>query len=159
MDGFLTEPLILSGRQSVEFINSLCSPERDYLRRRDEIFNKMDAEISIQRRGQDMEVDIPDLDLSFIDNESEISSGIKLSMEVSVVMNVGCMESGHFRKADRSCLKTINSDVFTDFGSGAKRELFIDSETGRDMPSAAVKDKTRGDMLEAYRTDQIADAA
>lgn len=159
MNGFLTKPVVLSGRQSVEFINSLRNPGKEYLNKRNEIFDRMDAGISIERKGRDLEVEIPNLDLSFIDEESEASSGIELSIEVSVVLDAGCMDCSHFHKIDESCLKVINSNSFFDFEDGGKRESFIYNETGRDMPVVSVKDKRSDCMAEAYKTEQIADAA
>lgn len=67
MDGFLTEPIVLSGRQSTEFMKSLRRPSREYLEKLSDVFTKMDREISIRREERDFEVEILGLDLSFID--------------------------------------------------------------------------------------------
>ena len=71
MNGFLTEPVILSGNQSVKFLDSLRRPDREYLDRLHGIFRKMDEDISIRRMGMDMELEIAGLDLSFLDKIDE----------------------------------------------------------------------------------------
>lgn len=161
MDGFLTEPIVLSGSQSVEFINFLRNPGSEYLNRRNEIFDEMDANISIQRKGRDMEVDIPDLDLSFIDEKSQACSGIELHMEVSVVVNSDSADLGHFYKIDEECSKIVNSDsgVLMKIGADIKRKTLEYNDIGRDTPGASVKDKKDQSMIDAYKTEQLADAA
>ena len=71
MGGFFTEPIVISGRQSIEFIDSLINPDEDYIHNRDIFFDEMDHSISIQKNGMDLEVDIPGLDLSFLDDTEE----------------------------------------------------------------------------------------
>lgn len=72
LNSFRTEPIVLSGEQFMKLANSLRRPNKEYMDRRDAIFTKMDKEISIKRNGTDIEVEIPNLDLSFI-NKSRIS--------------------------------------------------------------------------------------
>lgn len=67
MSRFFTEPIIISRQQSAEFLDSLANPNRDYIHYRDALFAEMDNAIDIRKKGVDIEVDIPDLDLSFID--------------------------------------------------------------------------------------------
>lgn len=71
MGGFFTEPIVISGRQSIEFIDSLINPDEDYIHNRDTFFDEIDHSISIQKNGMDLEVDIPGLDLSFLDDTEE----------------------------------------------------------------------------------------
>ena len=42
MNEFLTEPIVLSGEQSMQFIESLCMPSREYMDQLAGIFAKMD---------------------------------------------------------------------------------------------------------------------
>lgn len=67
MNNFQTEPIVLSGEQFMKLADSLRRPNKEYMDRRDAIFARMDEEISIERDGMDMEVEIPNLDLSFVD--------------------------------------------------------------------------------------------
>lgn len=67
MNSFRTEPIVLSGEQFMKLADSLRRPDKEYLVRRDAIFERMDEDISIERDGMDMEVEIPNLNLSFID--------------------------------------------------------------------------------------------
>lgn len=67
MNNFQTEPIVLSGEQFMKLADSLRRPDREYLDRRDAVFTKMDEEISIERNEMDIEVEIPNLDLSFVD--------------------------------------------------------------------------------------------
>ena len=67
MNSFRTEPIVLSGEQFMKLADSLRRPDKEYLDRRDAVFAKMDEEISIKREGVDIEVEIPNLDLSFVD--------------------------------------------------------------------------------------------
>lgn len=67
MNRFFTEPIIISRKQSAEFLDSLANPDREYIHNRDAVFSEMDNAINIQKNGTDMEVDIQSLDLSFID--------------------------------------------------------------------------------------------
>ena len=100
MNGFLTEPIILTGEQSTKFINSLSRPDSEYLNKVNRIFNKMDEEISIQRKGMDLEVEIADLDLSFIDEENPEESvpafDVGLSTEVSFVLDIKNIDTKFF---------------------------------------------------------------
>lgn len=66
MGSFKTEPIVLSNNQFAILAESLRKMDRAYLERRNAAFAKMDKEIVIERHKQNMEVDIPDLDLSFI---------------------------------------------------------------------------------------------
>jgi hypothetical protein len=67
MNNFQTEPIALSSEQFIKLADSLRRPNKEYLDRRDAIFAKMDEEISIERNEMDIEVEIPNLDLSFVD--------------------------------------------------------------------------------------------
>lgn len=59
----LEEGIVLSGEQATVFLKSLFKPDKEYLNKRDDIFAKMDKEISIIRNGSDIEVDISGFDL------------------------------------------------------------------------------------------------
>lgn len=67
MNNFQTEPIALSSEKFIKLADSLRRPDREYMDRRDAIFAKMDEEISIERNEMDIEVEIPNLDLSFVD--------------------------------------------------------------------------------------------
>lgn len=85
MSSFLTEPIIISGEHSSDFLESLLHPNADYMHNQMSVFEEMDRTINISKNGMDMEVDIQDLDLSFLDEtdcsyEKEILvSGLKSS--------------------------------------------------------------------------------
>lgn len=137
MDGFLTEPIVLSGRQAVEWLDSLRNPNREYLERRNGIFEKMDAEISIQRNGMDMEVEIPGLDLSFIDEMDKKVFGLFQT--------------------------TINENVFFVSENEIRQKICTYHEIGKDkfteMPSVRNKKDDYMDIADTYQAEQIADAA
>lgn len=61
------EPIVLSGEQFMKLADSLHRPDKEYLDGRDAIFARIDEDINIRRDGMDIEVEILDLDLSFID--------------------------------------------------------------------------------------------
>ncbi|MCM1232329.1 MAG: hypothetical protein NC489_19575 [Ruminococcus flavefaciens] len=87
MNSFRTEPIVLSGEQFEKLAHSLHRPDKEYIERRDAIFARIDEEISVKRHGTDVEVDIPDLDLSFIDEMQSkkrniCAPNIRLSGEV-----------------------------------------------------------------------------
>ncbi len=63
-----TNPIVLSGREGEAFIGSLLRPDESCIRRRDELFAETDERVNIKRNGTDMDVDIPDMDLSFLTN-------------------------------------------------------------------------------------------
>lgn len=67
MNNFRTEPIVLSGEQFMKLADSLRRQDKGYMNRRDAIFERMDKEISIERDGMEIEVEIPNLDLSFVD--------------------------------------------------------------------------------------------
>lgn len=161
MNGFLTEPIILSGEQSVAFIDSLCRPDKEYLNRRDEIFAKMDEEISIERNGMDMEVEIPDLDLSFIDEmnnekESELISNIEISTEYSFEVDNTCVAREIFRKIINARLKTVNNIVFDSADSLNKKvhDSCTYSGKGMDKLKGYVKDKNGSSMSQTDKREQ-----
>lgn len=56
----------LTKDQFSKLVDLLRHPDPIYMQRRDAVFQKMDEEITITHNGQDMEVDIPCLDLSMI---------------------------------------------------------------------------------------------
>lgn len=66
MNGFMTEPIIISAEQSREFMDSLRNPNRDELDKRDEMFQRMDEEMFVCKNGTDFTIDMPNVDLSFI---------------------------------------------------------------------------------------------
>lgn len=59
--------ITLSGQAAAQFINNLMHPNKEYIRKRDEIFAKMDENIKIQRNGTNIHAEIKNLDLNFID--------------------------------------------------------------------------------------------
>ncbi len=69
MNSIGAEPIILSGRQFETLAGSLKRPDEGYMDRRDAIFKKTDENVIMKRTGTDIEVEIPDLDLSFIGRE------------------------------------------------------------------------------------------
>lgn len=159
MNGFLTEPIILSGEQSVAFINSLRRPDEEYLNRRDEIFAKMDEEIRIERNGMDMEVEIPDLDLSFIDEmnnqkESGLVSNIEINAECS--FEVASMASEIVKKIISARWKTVNNIVFDSDDSLRRKahDSCIYSGKGINKIKGYVKDKNDNNMSQADKTEQ-----
>lgn len=161
MNGFLTEPIILSGEQSVAFFNSLRRPNKEYLNRRDELFAKMDEKISIQRNGMDMEVEIPDLDLSFIDEmnnpkERELTSNIKISAEDSFEIDNTSVATEIFKKIISARLTTVNNMVFdsTDSLNGIEHDSCMYSGSGMDKLKGYVKDKNGNNMSQADKTEQ-----
>lgn len=159
MNGFLTEPIILTGEQSTKFINSLCRPNSEYLDRMSKIFNKMDEEISIQRKGMDLEVEIADLDLSFIDEENLKESvspfDVELSTEVSFVLDMKSMDSMLFEKINR----LVTVAMYTDDQNKTRRERCIYNEMGRDNSEASVTGKGNDYMINACKVEQIIFAA
>lgn len=74
MSSFITEPIIISGEYSSDFLGSLLHPDSDYMHNQRAIFEEMDRTININKNGMDIEVEIQDLDLSFLD-EMDCSYG------------------------------------------------------------------------------------
>ena len=69
MKGFHTELIVIEREHVKEFLDSLRRPDIDYLQRKNAIFDEMDSTMQVQYEGMDIEVEIQDLDLSFIDDE------------------------------------------------------------------------------------------
>lgn len=165
MNSFRTEPLVLSGEQFMQLANSLCRPDREYMDRRDAIFAKMDGEISIKRDGMDLEVEIPDLDLSFIDemhrNEKRVfSSTIELSGEVSYILN-GINVQNVFSAIAESRLKTVSNIEF-DCSNNMTRvalEKCVYNQMGVDKPMIYVKERNINKTMQPCKTEQIIYAA
>lgn len=162
MNGFLTEPIVLSGEQSAAFLNSLRRPNKEYLNRRDEIFAKMDEEISIARNGMDMEVEIPGLDLSFInemnnEREQELVSDIEISAEYSCEAEYTSLSKKIFKKIMSARLTTVNDIVF-DSIDGLNRVVndssCMYSGNGIDKLAGYVKDKKDSNMSQADKAGQ-----
>lgn len=159
MNGFLTEPIILTGEQSTKFINSLSRPDSEYLDKVNKIFNKMDEEISIQRKGMDLEVEIADLDLSFIDEEnseeSDRSFDVGLSTEVSFVLDIKNIDTKLFEKMNR----LVTVAMYTDNQNKTRRERCVYNEIGRDNSEASVRGKGNDYMINMCKAEQIIFAA
>ena len=157
MNGFWTEPIILSGEQAVEFMDSLRRPSEEYLDRRNEFFSQIDEEISIQRNGMDIEVEIAGLDLSFIDGMKDESRGVslELSTEVNFVLEHKDTVGRLFRKfSERS---TIIADY--DYKDSMERVDCEYNVTRKSNPEAFVKNKTGAHMMKAHKIEQITFAA
>lgn len=71
MNSFITKPVVIQGESTLGFIRSLMHPDNSYMQFRNAVFNEIDRSINIQRDGMDMNVDIQDLDLSFIDRQAD----------------------------------------------------------------------------------------
>lgn len=146
MNGFLTEPIILSGSQSAEFIESLRRPSRDYLNKVSDVFEKMDQEINIQRKNENLEVEISGLDLSFIDEMEDdaeafrSNSNIEFKTQVSFKMEFSNKHYNYFTGIDWEQFETV-SVIETQEQSMARREPCIYNEAGRNNKSAAVRNK------------------
>lgn len=63
---FYIGPIVLSERDSVNFVNELRNPSADYILRRDKAFSIADSEMTITDCENGFVVDIPDLDISAI---------------------------------------------------------------------------------------------
>lgn len=167
MNGFLTEPIVLSGEQSVAFFDALRRPNKEYLSRRDEIFAKMDEEISITRNGMDMEVDIPCLDLAFIDEmnmvkERELTSNIEISAEYNLESEYTSLAREIFKKIASARLTTVNNIVFesADSLSRVMNESCMYKGNGMDKFRGYVaKDKKSENMSQAEKNEQMAMAS
>lgn len=70
MENRYTGPILLSAGQFRQLAASLIRPDKAYMARRDTVFTEIDNEISMERNGTDIRVDIPELDLSFIDRQN-----------------------------------------------------------------------------------------
>lgn len=70
MENRYTGPILLSTGQFRQLAASLTRPDKAYMARRDAVFARIDNEISLERNGTDIRVDIPELDLSFIDRQN-----------------------------------------------------------------------------------------
>lgn len=71
MNSFITKPVVIQGESTLGFIRSLMHPDSRYMQLRNAVFDEIDRNINIQRDGMDMNVDIQDLDLSFIDSRTD----------------------------------------------------------------------------------------
>lgn len=161
MNSFRTEPIVLSGEQFMKFADSLRRPNKEYMDRRDAIFEKMDEEISIEREGMDIEVEIPNLDLSFIDemhsNAGNVcSSTIELSGEVSYIVN-----DDYAQKVLNAMVESVASVVLdcSDNMSHINLEQLVYNQVGVDKPLTYVKEKSDAKMMQPCKTGQIAYAA
>lgn len=159
MSGFLTEPIILSGKQSVKFINSLYHPDLEYLEKVNKIFDKIDEDISVQRNGMDLEVEIEGLDLSFIEEELQEESisfsDIELNTEVSFVLGVRNMDNKLSEKMNR----LITVGTYMDNQNKTKREACVYNEIGKDKLDASVKGKDNDYLINVCKAEQIIIAA
>lgn len=161
MSVFRTEPIVLSSEQFIELADSLRRPDKEYMDRRDAIFARMDEEISIERDGMDIEVEIPNLDLSFIDDmqgnaEDDCSSTIELSGEVSYDIN-----ADYIQRVLSAMAESVVGIVFDCADSMTHIDLShsVYNQVGVDKTSAYVKEKDNGKMMQPCKTEQIAYAA
>lgn len=162
MNSFRTEPIVLSGEQFMKLAASLRRPDEEYMDRRDKMFAKMDENITIQRNGMDMEVDIPDLDLSFIDEmncseEKVFASVIETKAEIDYVIRY---ERRVFETITGESLITTNT-VKIGYANSMERmtlEHCVCNQADWDKPEGYVKDKNSNDM-QPCKTEQLAYAA
>ena len=119
----------------------------------------MDEEISIQRKGMDLEVEIADLDLSFIDEENPEESvpafDVGLSTEVSFVLDIKNIDTKFFEKMNR----LVTVAMYTDNQNKIRRERCVYNEIGRDNSEASVRDKGNDYMINMCKAEQIIFAA
>ncbi len=165
MNTFRTEPIVLSGEQFMKLADFLRRPDKEYLDRRDAVFARMDEEISIKRDGMDMEVEIPDLDLSFIDEMQEnkrstCSFTIELSEEVSYVINANTVPDV-FNEIAESMLKTVRDIIwdcaYSMVNIGMSQCVY--NEVGVDKSGTYVKANNDGKMMQPCKIEQITCAA
>lgn len=165
MNSFRTEPIVLSGEQFMKLADSLRRPDKEYLDRRDAVFTKMDEDISIRRDGTNIEVEIPDLDLSFIDEMSDNNSNIctstiELSGEFSYVVNVDNVQNVISALAE-SMLRTVKNtvvDCADSIGQIAMRQ-YVYNQMGVDKSMIYIEDNDGDRLMQPCKTEQISYAA
>lgn len=161
MNGFLTEPIILSGEQSIDFINSLQRPDKEYIARRDKIFSKMNDDISIHQNGMDFEVEIANLDLSFIDEmdnekENKLNSNIDIDSEYNVKDDKIDLVREIFKKICIAKSANENSVIFadTDYLNRIVERSCMYSGSSMNDSKGYVIGKSRVDMSMAGKKEQ-----
>ncbi|MCI8448231.1 MAG: hypothetical protein HFH30_07515 [Eubacterium sp.] len=163
MNEFLTEPIVLSGEQSMQFIESLCMPSREYMDQLAGIFAKMDQEISISQENMNLKVKVPSLDLSFIDTMAQeqgaVSRNADITLRTEVSFMVECSnEYNHFlANIDWRNFETV-SVIQTREKNATRREPYIYNEAGKENVSASVKNKDDS-LMGAYQMEQMVFAA
>lgn len=163
MNSFRTEPIVLSGEQFMKLADSLRRPDKEYLDRRDAVFARMDEDISIRRDGMDLEVEIPDLDLSFIDEMREnergvCSSTIELSGEF--IVNVNDIQNV-FNALAEGMLRTVKNTVLdcADSMVHIAMSQCVYNQVGVDKPMLYIEDRDNDKLMQPCKTEQIAYAA
>lgn len=158
MNTFLTEPIILSGEQAMEFIVSLRRPDIKYLDRRNAIFSQIDESISIQRNGLDMEVEIPGLELSFIDEMQENGRhvSLELSTEASFYLDQMDIVGKFFEKGIKENITIVAA---YDYKESMERVECVYNETGKESFEVCVKSRTCARMIEVNKIEQMTFAA
>lgn len=117
MNGFITEPIRLSSEQSKAFCNSLFRPSAEYLSNIGNIFSNLDREISINRTGRDIEIDIPNLDLSFIDEMNckwELSTVEEVVVKMSISKDSNSFRQERLTKVSKFNRNKMNSHVWNE---------------------------------------------
>ncbi len=64
----MTGPIILSSEDSKKIRDNILTPDAEYIKEREQYFNKLSKNITIHRDNTDTIVKFNDLDLSDIDN-------------------------------------------------------------------------------------------
>ena len=81
MSNQIVETIHLSGADAVEFANSLFRPTREIIADNRQKWNEIDKNVAIKRKNNGFEVEIADLDLSFLDN---IPDQEQLNIEITL---------------------------------------------------------------------------
>lgn len=68
MNNFFTEPIRLSREESEQFIQNWLRPDREHIKKRDEVLDEIDNDITLTIEGSNMVIESTALDLSFIDD-------------------------------------------------------------------------------------------
>lgn len=165
MNSFQTEPIVLSGEQFMKLADSLRRPDKDYFDRRNAVFARMEKDISISRTGMDMEVEIPDLDLSFLDEMHDsrydvCSSTIELCKEFSFEVNVNIVQNVISVLANNA-LRTVQNIVFdcSDSIVHVATSQNVYNQVGVDQPMIYIKNDGNVELVQSCKTEQISCAA
>lgn len=150
MNTYWTEPIILSREQFRKLADSLCKPDKEYMDRRNAIFEQMDEQINMKRNGRDMEIEIPGLDLSFIDEMDE-----QTESHMEAVYKIGSRRAAGIR------MKTVGNGMVYRFGSINLREieLVMHNQHGVNRMEQYVTEKDMKSVRITGETEQIVYAA
>lgn len=114
----IVQTIVLSGNDSINFANSIFRPTHDQIIATKERMNFLDESIELISNENGFVANIPDLDLSFLNEKADASRTFSIDISVNVNTDLGMyINGGESDQSNRKVKFQISKDCYGSFNS------------------------------------------